>query len=58
MVDRQWLGELALVILLAVPLVALARPELRLNRGAAAPAPVTIATAHGLPGSGRISLLS
>jgi hypothetical protein len=57
MTDRQWLGDLGLAVLLALPLVALARPAPVHQTPMATAAAAKLATADRLPGNGRISLL-
>ena len=57
MVDRHWLGDIALAVLLALPLVSLARPQAVPHKQTAAHAAVKVATADRLPGNGRIGLL-
>ena len=56
MVDRHWLGDLSLAVLLALPLVALAHPQPVLHKQTAAPIGAKVATADRLPGYGRIGL--
>jgi hypothetical protein len=56
MVDRQWLGDLSLAVLLALPLAALAWPQPTIPHRTA-PAAAKVAVADRLPGNGRISLL-
>lgn len=58
MTDRHWLGDLGLAVLLALPLLALARPQPADHRVAAAPAAVAMASADRVPTAGRIGLLS
>ena len=57
MTDRQWLGDLSLAVLLALPLLALARPQPVVHK-TAAPAAVNLASADRVPTAGRISLFS
>jgi hypothetical protein len=57
MVDRHWLGDIGLAVLLALPLVALVRPQAVHHEQTAAPAAVKVATADRLPGNGRVGLL-
>jgi hypothetical protein len=58
MTDRQWLGDLSLAVLLALPLLALARPHPADQKSAATPAAVTFGTADRVPTAGRIGILS
>jgi hypothetical protein len=55
MVDRHWLGDISLAILLALPFVAFAQPRATVQHGTVS------ATQHSLaskaPSNGRISLL-
>ena len=55
MTDRQWFGDLSVAVLLALPLLAFARPPVH-HHPSATPAAVKIATADRVPGSGRIGL--
>ena len=57
MIDRRLLGDLSLAILLTLPLLALARPDMPAQRSEAAPAAAKLTVADRLPGEGRISLL-
>jgi len=57
MVDRQAVGDLALAILIALPLAALAKSQPSLQHQAASQPSVAVATADRSP-PGRISLLS
>jgi len=57
MVDRHWFGDLSLAVLLALPFVALARPEPILHKHVTAPPAVRTVSASHSPGEGRISLL-
>jgi hypothetical protein len=56
-IDRHWLGDIALAILLALPLIAFARPHASVPKQQFASGAVHLATADRLPGNGRISLL-
>ena len=56
MTDRQWFGDLSLAVLLALPLLALARP-LPADHQTNAPT-VRLASADRVPAAGRIGLLS
>ena len=55
MFDRHWLGDLAIAVLLALPLAALARPQPVAHHPAAKSA-ISVAAADRSPG-GRIGLL-
>ena len=57
MVNRHWLGDIGLAVLLALPLVAIARPAPAAHKQISTPAAAKLATADRLPGNGRISLL-
>ena len=56
MLDRHWLGDLSLAILVALPLVALAWPEPAKPNSVSSPA-VSIGQSDRLPGNGQIGLL-
>jgi len=56
MTERQWFGDLSLAVLLALPLLALARP-LPVDQKANSPV-VKLASADRVPVPGRIGLLS
>lgn len=56
MVDRQWLGDLSLAVLLALPLAVLAS-QTSAHRATASSSPHSLASADRLPGDGRIGLL-
>jgi hypothetical protein len=56
MFDRLWFGDLALAVLLTLPLVGLARTHSPPDYQSAQSAPVSTASADRLP-TGRISLL-
>lgn len=56
MVDRQWLGDLALAVLLVLPLAALARPQPPSHHPADTPF-AKVRAADRLAASGRVSLL-
>ena len=56
MVDRHWLGDIGVAVLLALPLVALARPQPVVHKHITTPAAAKVTTADRLPGNGRISL--
>jgi hypothetical protein len=57
MFDRHWLGDISLAVLLALPLVALARPQATVHKSVETPVAAKTSTADRLPGNGRISLL-
>jgi hypothetical protein len=58
MVDRQWLGDLGLAVLLALPFAAFAVPQPTMPpKNVAMPVHAQTAAADRLPGNGRISLL-
>lgn len=57
MVDRHTLGDIGMAVLLALPLVAIARPQPVVHKHISTPAAAKLMTADRLPGSGRISLL-
>lgn len=56
MFDRHWLGDIALAVLLVLPLVGLARVQPTTHHPVATTHTVSITTADRLP-EGRISLL-
>lgn len=56
MVDRQYFGDLALAVLLALPLAGLAKPQSVAHHPVAKPAAIATASADRSP-EGRISLL-
>jgi hypothetical protein len=58
MTDRQWFGDLGLAVLLALPLLALARPQPADHKLNAAQAALQLPSADRVPTAGRISLLS
>ena len=57
MVDRHWLGDLSLAVLLVLPLLALARPHASEPKGFTASHAGKIAVVDRTPGNGRIGLL-
>jgi len=59
MVDRHWVGDMSLAVLLALPLAALAsaQPNVSLNKPVAAAAAGKLTVANTVPSNGRISLL-
>lgn len=57
MVNRHWLGDLSLAILLALPLAALAQPHASFGAHNAAAAASQLSTTTTVPSNGRISLL-
>jgi hypothetical protein len=56
MVDRHSFGDLALAVLLVLPLAGLAKPQTVLHHQSAKPAAISTAFADRSP-AGRISLL-
>ncbi len=56
MVDRQWLGDFALAVLLVLPFAALAGPQPALRHQSASPF-VQMTGSDRLAGSGRVSLI-
>jgi len=56
MVDRHAVGDLALAVLLALPLAALAKTQPAPRHASAVPAAVAVAAADRAP-AGRLSLL-
>ena len=58
MTNRRWFGDLGFAVLIALSLVALARPNpVHQHRTATMSAAAKVAVTDRLPGSGRISLL-
>ena len=58
MIDRRWLGDLGLAVLLALPFAALAQPQPQpAERGAHADEMAAMASNDALEAHGRISLL-
>jgi hypothetical protein len=57
MVDRHWLGDVSLAILVALPLAALAQPRASLHKPDAPTAAAKLSVASAGPTNGRISLL-
>jgi hypothetical protein len=55
MVDRHYFGDLALAVLLALPLAGLAKPPTIIHHQIAKPAAISAASTIGAPG-GRVSL--
>jgi hypothetical protein len=55
MVDRNYFGDLALAVLLALPLAGLAKPQTIVHHQLAKPAAISIASADRAP-EGRISV--
>jgi hypothetical protein len=55
MVDRHYFGDLALAVLLALPLAGLAKPPTVIHHQIANPAAISTASAIRAPG-GRVSL--
>jgi hypothetical protein len=56
MLDRRWLGDISLAVLVALPLVAFAWPQEQPSPSISAPS-VSVGQPDRLPGNGRISLL-
>jgi hypothetical protein len=56
MVDRLYFGDLALAVLLALPLAGLAKPQTIIHHQIVKPAAISTASADRTPG-GRISVL-
>jgi hypothetical protein len=56
MVDRRWLGDLSLAILVALPLMALAWPQTEAPKSSASVPALSVGQTDRLPGNGRISL--
>ncbi len=57
MVNRQWLGDVSLAILLALPLAALAQPHASFGERNALAAGSHLSSTSTVPSNGRISLL-
>ena len=57
MTDRQWFGDLSLAVLIALPLLAFARPAPVHHQSVATPAAAKVATSDRVPAAGRIGLL-
>lgn len=57
MLDRRWLGDLSLAILVALPLVALAWPQAEMPKSSTSAPALSVGQTDRLPGNGRISLL-
>lgn len=57
MTDRQFLGDLSLAVLIALPLVSLARPSPVHHKPVTISVAAKIATADPLSGNRRMSLL-
>ena len=57
MSDRQLFGDISLAVLLALPLLALAKPAPVHHQPTTTPQAAKVATADRLPGSGRIGIL-
>jgi hypothetical protein len=55
MVDRHYFGDLALAVLLALPLAGLAKPQTVVHHQLAKPAAISTASADRAP-EGRISV--
>jgi hypothetical protein len=56
MIDRHYFGDLALAVLLALPLAGLAKPQTVLHRQVVQPMAISAASVDRSPG-GRVSLL-
>ena len=56
MLDRRWLGDFSLAILVALPLVAFAWPQSDVPTSSVANPALSVGQADRLPGNGRISL--
>jgi hypothetical protein len=56
MTNRQRFGDLSIAVLLALPLLALAKATPVHHKSVVTPAAAKVATADRMPGSGRISL--
>lgn len=57
MVDRHWLPDFTLAIVLALPLLGVAGAGATAQKGASVPAAAKVTFVERLPGTGRISLL-
>lgn len=57
MVDRHWLGDVSLAVLLALPLAAVALPRASLHKPAPAHAVASVSLAGDMAAHGRIGLL-
>jgi hypothetical protein len=57
MTDRQLFGDLSVAVLLALPLLAFARPSPVHHHQSATPVAAKVATADRVPGNGRIGIL-
>jgi hypothetical protein len=57
MIDRHWVGDLSLAVLLALPLAALALPQTSLHKAAPAHVAGSASLAGDLAAHGRIGLL-
>ncbi len=55
--DRQAFGDLAVAVLLALPLATLARPHTTAHQTVADQPALKVSTADPSPGNGRVSLL-
>jgi uncharacterized lipoprotein YbaY len=56
MVDRHWLRDVSLAILLALPVAAVAQPHVSVHQPSAS-STAKLSVASSVPASGRISLL-
>jgi hypothetical protein len=57
MLDRRWLGDLSLAVLVALPLVALAWPQAEVPKSSISSPALSVGQTDRAPGNGRISLL-
>ena len=57
MLDRRWLGDLSLAILVALPMVALAWPQADVPKSSLSAPALSVGQSDRSPGNGRIGLL-
>ena len=57
MLDRRWLGDLSLAVLVALPLVALAWPQSEVTKSSITSSALSVGQVDRAPGNGRISLI-
>ena len=57
MLDRRWVGDLSLAILIALPLVALAWPQAEVPESSISSPALSVGQTDRAPGNGRIGLL-